>query len=126
MRIALVVAVALAGFMQASAALAAPMCLGHEATIVGTPGSEILHGTAHRDVIVAKAGHDLVFAHGGNDLVCTGRGRDDISLGPGADKARAGRGADGVSGNRDGADLLDGGAGAHDECLRGETVLNCE
>jgi hypothetical protein len=22
--------------------------------------------------------------------------------------------------------LLDGGAGAHDECLEGETVLNCE
>jgi hypothetical protein len=62
MRHALIVAVVLAGSVLAPAALAAPMCLGHEATIVGTPGPDILRGTAKRDVIVARGGHDQVAA----------------------------------------------------------------
>lgn len=67
----------------APAALAAPTCMGHEATIVGTPGADILLGTAGRDVVVAGAGDDQVVAHEGNDLVCAGRGRDELILGNG-------------------------------------------
>jgi hypothetical protein len=67
-------------FAGAPAALAAPMCLGHEATIVGPEGPEILRGTAGRDVIVARGGHDQVFGREGNDLICGGQGFDELTL----------------------------------------------
>lgn len=59
------------------AAEVVPLCLGVEATIVGTPGTDVLRGTARDDVIVGGgSGHgsaeygDEIFGVGGNDLIC--------------------------------------------------------
>jgi uncharacterized repeat protein (TIGR01451 family) len=122
-----------------------PTCQGAVATIVGTPGNDVLVGTAGRDVILARAGHDRVFARGGRDLVCAGRGFDLVRGGPRADSIRGGLKADrliGGGGNdvlrggrgRDrlrggfGADLLAGGLGI-DFCRGGpgrDTLRSCE
>ncbi|MDP9295320.1 MAG: hypothetical protein M3O88_01320, partial [Actinomycetota bacterium] len=51
-------------------------CNGQRATIVGTQGSDKIHGTNHGDVIVALGGNDVVKAGGGKDLVCAGDGAD--------------------------------------------------
>src|SRR3954466_14410905 len=50
------------------------MCGGLVATIVGTPGDDVLTGTTEVDVIAAGKGDDRVEALAGNDFVCGGEG----------------------------------------------------
>jgi uncharacterized repeat protein (TIGR01451 family) len=90
--------------------LAAPVCRGVTATIVGTPGPDVLAGTGGSDVIVSLAGNDTIRSLAGGDLVCAGSGRDFVAAGTAADQVFAGAGADRVFG-RGGPDLLRGGAG---------------
>jgi Ca2+-binding RTX toxin-like protein len=90
-----------------------PLCKGLPATVVGTPGDDVLEGTTGPDVIFAGRGNDIVFAFGGNDVICTGFGDDFVDAGPGADTVFSGPGNDRVRG-RDGADVINGGHG-HDD-----------
>ena len=95
----------------------APLCRSREATIVGTPGDDVLVGTPRRDVIVALAGDDRVQARGGGDIVCGGAGRDRLFGGPGDDVLLGQAGPDVMDGGDD-ADLLRGGGG-RDVCTGG-------
>ena len=92
-----------------------PSCLGKEATIVGTDGNDVLHGTVGSDVIQAGRGNDIVLGERGNDVICGG---------PGTDLVRGGRNNDVVSGGPGdgdraygdlGDDRVNGGAGDGDE-----------
>jgi uncharacterized delta-60 repeat protein len=94
-----------------------PRCAGREATIVGTPGRDVLRGTRRADVIVALAGDDVVRAGAGDDLVCGGSGRDRLLGQRGADRLLGEGGRDRLLGGP-GADILRGGAG-RDACLGG-------
>jgi uncharacterized repeat protein (TIGR01451 family) len=124
---------------------AGPTCFRKDATIVGTPGDDVLTGTDGKDVIVALAGADQVSALGGKDLVCSRGGADLVDAGPDADRVSGGRGRDVLKGRgggdelqgrrgRDrlrgnaGNDLLRGGRG-RDRCRGGpgsDTVISCE
>ncbi len=96
--------------LAAPPAQAAPTCLGHTATIVGTAGRDHLVGTEHRDVIVGLGGADRIEGRGGSDLVCAGGGSDVVQGEDGADLLDGGRGADYLVGGA-GDDLLLGGDG---------------
>ena len=85
-------------------------CGGRQATIVGTPGNDLLVGSAGDDVIFSGAGDDRVFSSGGADLICAGGGNDLVSSGARPDEVLAGRGADRVIGGG-GGDVLRGGGG---------------
>ncbi|MFC6287560.1 calcium-binding protein [Nocardioides sp. GCM10027113] len=76
-----------------------PIC-----TVLGTPGNDLLLGTADSDVICGDDGNDRIRAFGGDDLIFPGDGND---------RTRAGGGADFVQDAR-GADLIKGGAGPDD------------
>lgn len=76
-----------------SAALVPARCDGHAATLVGTPGDDVLQGTPGRDVVAGLAGDDQLFGLGGDDLLCGGRGSDGLVGGPGDDVLRTGPGA---------------------------------
>lgn len=102
-----------------------PSCGGSAATIVGTPGDDVIVGTEESDVIAALAGADQVEALGGADKICGARGRDRlkgqadgdlVKGGRGRDKTRGGAGDDTVKGGRR-ADNLRGGSG--DDILAG-------
>lgn len=94
-------------------------CAGKPATIVGTPGDDVLTGTALNDVIWGGGGDDDVSGRGGDDLICLGGGDDAASGGLGDDVIYGGRGVDALWGNRGtdrrvggkAADVLRGGAG---------------
>jgi subtilisin-like proprotein convertase family protein len=104
-----------------------PTCNGWKATILGTPGGDLLTGTPGRDVIVSGGGIDRIDAGGGNDLICAGSGNDTINSGAGSDTVHGQSGNDQLVGGG-GRDNLDGGAGvdalhgqAGDDRLRGST-----
>jgi Ca2+-binding RTX toxin-like protein len=90
-------------------ALAAPGCAGLPATIVGTAGDDVIHGTPGNDVIVGLDGADTIYGYGGDDVICGGKKDDTIYGGAGDDLLQGGRGRDhfvpGV-----GADTVRGGA----------------
>jgi len=88
----------------------APMCDGEVATILGTPGNDVLHGTPRNDVIVALGGNDRIFAGDGDDIVCAGPGNDLVKGQRGADRLLGGSGNDKMFGNAKG-DVLIGGDG---------------
>jgi Ca2+-binding RTX toxin-like protein len=106
-------ALALPASVASAAGQAPPLCQGRPATIVGTPGDDVLRGTPRADVIVARAGDDIVKGLGGDDLVCGGDGADRIQGGAGDDRLFGQR--DAIRSDRGGTyrgpDLLDGGAG---------------
>ncbi|MDX6604134.1 MAG: hypothetical protein QOF23_643 [Solirubrobacterales bacterium] len=98
---------------QASATtrvLGVASCRGVPATIVGTPGNDVLVGTGGDDVIVALGGDDRITSLAGRDLVCAGAGNDEIVAGSAADRVFAGAGRDRLLG-RGGPDVLKGAAG---------------
>ncbi|MGB7589039.1 MAG: hypothetical protein WBM00_10060 [Solirubrobacterales bacterium] len=112
-----------------------PTCGGQRATIVGTPGADVLVGSARNDVIFAGAGKDRIHSLGGRDLICAGGGNDVVKsgarsdrvlAGPGADRLFGGGGGDVLRGGR-GPDLLVGGGG-DDSCSGGpgrDTLRSC-
>lgn len=85
-------------------------CRDQRATIVGTPGPDLLLGTPGPDVIAALAGRDRIRAGGGRDVVCGGAGPDLLKGGRGADILRGGAGRDRLRGGR-GDDDCRGGRG---------------
>jgi predicted extracellular nuclease len=88
-----------------------PVCHGQEATIVGTPGNDVIIGTNGADVIVTFAGNDLVVGRNGNDVICGGDGDDAIVGGNGADLLDGGDGDDALFGGN-GIDTIIGGSGS--------------
>ena len=113
-------------------------CFGVTATIVGTPGDDVIRGTSGPDVIVAGRGDDRINGRGGDDLICGRSGDDKIVGGNGDDRVRGWRGDDLVNGGAgddrllgglqadrllggSGDDILNGGA-ATDECDGGPGV----
>ena len=120
-------------------------CGGKPATIVGTPGDDILIGTNGPDVIAGLDGHDVIvglagndrlcggpghdyliggsgrdrlLGQGGNDMIGGGSGNDVILAGPGNDKIQGGAGNDTIACGG-GADIADGGTGT-------DTAAGCE
>jgi Ca2+-binding RTX toxin-like protein len=92
-----------------------PRCHGRAATIVGTAGDDVLHGTPQADVIWGGAGDDKIYGGLGNDRICGGRGADLIHGGRGNDTVDGGAGDyDRVIGDL-GDDKVLGGGGDHDE-----------
>ncbi len=91
-----------------------PRCHGRRATIVGTAGDDVLHGTSHRDVIWGGPGNDVIYGELGNDLICGGPGDDLIHGGRGNDIVDGGAGTDRVFGDL-GDDTVLGGPGNGDE-----------
>ena len=101
-------------------------CNGLPATILGTPGADVIVGTPGNDVIIGFGGNDAIRGLGGNDTICAGAGHDtvegnggqDVLLGgPGNDNMRGGAGNDILMGHG-GRDVLRGEAG-HDELAGG-------
>jgi Ca2+-binding RTX toxin-like protein len=91
-----------------------PRCHGRRATIVGTEGNDVLHGTPGRDVIWGGGGDDQIEGALGNDLICGGPGDDLIHGGRGNDVVDGGAGTDSVVGDL-GDDKVTGGPGNADE-----------
>jgi len=109
-RLVLVLVVLAAAVLPAATGSAAVMCLGREATRVGTAGPDHIFGTAAADVIVGLGGDDTINGGEGNDRICGGGGNDIIRPGSGNNRVRGGAGRDMILGG-DGADILRGGAG---------------
>lgn len=61
------------------------ICDGLEATVVGTPGDDILVGSVHADVIAGLQGNDVIRGLDGDDIICGGQGDDIIYGGQGFD-----------------------------------------
>jgi Ca2+-binding RTX toxin-like protein len=129
-RFAVVIGVAAVGVMalgaQTGAQTQAPtprgqvplICMGLDATMVGTNDNDSLSGTPAKDVIVGLGGNDTLAGRGGNDKICGGQGND---------KLKGGSGNDTLVGQQ-GKDALLGGYGT-DRCLDthgGDTRSKCE
>jgi len=112
-RVVLVLALLMVAALPAARGAATVMCLGREATKVGTTGADTIDGTAGDDVLVGLGGSDTINGYGGNDRICGGGGNDTISPGPGNDRVQGGAGNDIIAGGI-GADVLRGGGGADD------------
>ncbi len=108
-------AAAFAGSAGADTPEEPPRCHGRRATVVGTEGADVLHGTPHRDVIWAGAGDDVVYGELGNDLICGGPGSDVLHGGRGNDVVDGGGGDGDVVLGELGDDKLLGGPGNGDE-----------
>jgi uncharacterized repeat protein (TIGR01451 family) len=125
--------------------LQVPTCRGAVATVVGTPGADLLGGTPGPDVIVAFGGNDTIRSGAGRDLICAGAGSDRVFGGSAADRILGGAGTDRLLGNGGpdvikagrGGDLLKGGRGSDrlrggagfDRCLGGpgrDSTRGCE
>jgi Ca2+-binding RTX toxin-like protein len=121
----------------APTAVAARSCAGKTATIVGTPGNDVLASKKASDVILGLGGNDRISAgSNGNDVICGGAGNDRINgnrgnnvligedgrdriMGQGGnDKMIGGGGSDRLIGGS-GNDQQDGGAGR--DIVRGTT-----
>jgi len=106
---------AAAGLLVVGAAVAAPtagpagaadkMCAGLVATMVGTPGDDVLVGTTGDDVIAGLQGDDRIQALAGNDFVCGGEGTDTLIGGDGADRLFDGLGGGVLRGGADNDNL---------------------
>lgn len=111
------------GLTAAEVGAAGETCFGRAASIVGTPGADILVGTSGRDVIVGAAGDDQITGDRGDDLICGGPGADVLDAGPGTDRAFGGSGGDAITDASpfvvDG-EQLSGGSGA--DVIRSESA----
>jgi Ca2+-binding RTX toxin-like protein len=86
------------------------------ATIVGTPGADVLRGTGKADRIAGLGGRDRIKGLGGNDVLCGGAGNDRLLGGKGRDRLLGQGGRDVLLG-QGGRDILLGGPGP--DLLRG-------
>ena len=110
-------------------------CIGQMATLVGTPGNDVLTGTPNRDVMLGLGGNDTLLGLGGRDVLCGNEGNDILRGGFGLDFLDGGTGNDQLYGEagpdylrgKEGRDQLLGGPG-NDELLGGpdDDVLNGE
>lgn len=87
-----------------------PTCNGLPATIIGTPGDDVINGTKDNDVIVALGGNDIINDDKGNDVICGDSGNDTLNGGDGDDILVGGYGNDILNGGK-GDDTLRGMAG---------------
>ena len=98
-----------------------PRCGGSPATMVGTPGDDVINGTSGADVIVGLDGRDVISGLGGDDIICGGANPElldedgypideYIDGGPGDDRLYGGPGRDTLASSL-GDDVLHGGAG---------------
>ena len=85
-------------------------CRGHVATIVGTPGRDVINGTSGPDVIVGLGGNDVIRGRGGADIICGNGGNDTITGNGGSDTLDGGKGKDRILG-KSGNDVIFGGSG---------------
>lgn len=83
-------------------------CNGLEATIVGTPGNDVINGTNGNDVIVGLGGNDTINGGNGDDVICGNAGNDTLNGGSGNDTLLGSYGLDTLNG-QNGIDTLDGG-----------------
>ncbi|HEV2907354.1 MAG TPA: right-handed parallel beta-helix repeat-containing protein [Actinomycetota bacterium] len=93
----LIFAVALVGTVLVPRQLQAahlPMCLGKQATIVGSNKANTLRGTKKADVIVGLGGNDRILGRGGGDRICGGGGKDRLFGGGGNDQMNGGMSVD--------------------------------
>ena len=74
------------------------ICDGLDATIIGTPGNDLLIGTPGVDVIAALQGNDEVYGMGGDDVICGGIGDDILVGGQGFDVIFGAQGRDSIYG----------------------------
>jgi Ca2+-binding RTX toxin-like protein len=110
-----------------------PTCNGLAATIIRTPGDDVIVGTNKSDVIVSFGGDDTISGGNGEDVICAGYGDDTVDGGAGKDLVFGEQGDDTIAG-ANGKDSLDGGVGkdeadggnGKDVCAGLEAVLNCE
>lgn len=70
------------------------LCEGLPATIVGTPGNDIINGTNGNDVIAGLGGNDIVNGGAGNDVICGDAGNDILTDGNDNDVLLGGEGND--------------------------------
>jgi alpha-tubulin suppressor-like RCC1 family protein len=94
-------------------------CAGRTATIVGTPGNDIITGTAGNDVIVGLGGNDTIDALGGDDIICGGHGNDTLAGGYGNDELYGDGGNDILRGDLNNATPQSGDQRAGRDTLRG-------
>jgi hypothetical protein len=94
------------------------MCGGRRATLVGTPGDDVLIGTVGADVIHGLEGDDVIDGLDGADIICGGGGADILFGGDGRDRLFGNASSDALDGG-DGQDVCRGGGGR-------DTVVNCE
>ena len=94
-----------AGMWLGPAARAAdPTCYGEVATVVGTPGDDVLHGTKNADVIAGLGGNDEIHAKKSGirpDFICGDDGNDRMIGAAGVAQFLPGLGDDFVQGNAD-------------------------
>ena len=93
------------------------VCMGRQATLIGTSGADVLNGTAGNDVIMGLGGADTIHGLGGADLICSGDGPDVVHGNGGKDKIDGGTGADAIYGDANN-DRIFGGAG--DDTIYGD------
>jgi poly-gamma-glutamate synthesis protein (capsule biosynthesis protein) len=74
------------GVTPTDAAWPEASCGGVPATMVGTPGDDVLIGTDGPDVIAGRGGRDVIWGRGGDDVLCGGPGIDLVLGGPGEDR----------------------------------------
>ncbi len=86
-------------------------CAGRKPTIVMTDAKHTVNGTPGADVIVGTAHDDKINGRGGNDIICGGGGDDEVRGGAGNDRLYGNNGDDLVLGG-DGNDYVHGGNGA--------------
>lgn len=118
LKVALLALIAVGVWMLASpgsdsqASQAVPTCNGIPATIVGTPGNDVLFGTPGPDVIVGLGGNDMIIGLTGDDIICGGAGNDLIFSGPGDNMVFGGLDNDILIGGS-GDDYIDGVLGSN-------------
>lgn len=100
------------------------ICAGFYVTLPGTPGDDVIFGTAEADVIAAGDGNDEVRAEGGWDVVCAGRGNDVVYGGIDPDLVFGDEGRDLIKA-QSGVDWAFGGTGI-DTCRDTELTAGCE
>lgn len=100
------------------------ICAGFYVTLPGTPGDDVIVGTAGPDVISAGEGNDQVHAEGGWDVVCAGRGNDVVYGGIDPDMVFGDEGRDLIK-TQSGVDWAFGGTGT-DTCRDAELTAGCE
>lgn len=121
------VGVVLVGTMASFTSSARPRkirCDYEKATLVGTPGDDVLVGSRSRDVIAGRGGNDVIKGRGGGDMLCGGGGNDTIRGGKGFRAPHSNPGSvffggpgDDVLRGGDFTDFFDGGPGS--DTIRG-------